>query len=60
MIYLVINNVKQFIVQQRLIFVLFMVSQLVSTLSIIFIYGIVVSQQKDEIFYNERIRTFTV
>jgi hypothetical protein len=60
MLAIIISNIKQFITTYRLIFVLFIISQLVSTLSIMFVYSVVVSQQKEERDYNQRIRTFTV
>lgn len=54
------NNLKQFIVSYRLIFVLFMMSQVVSTLAVMYLYGNISFLQKESIEYNESIRTFTI
>lgn len=60
MLWIIFRNIRQLIVTHRVFFILFIVSQLISILSIMFIYSVSVSQQKQAIYYNQGIRTFTV
>lgn len=60
MLKVILLNIKNFAVKFKLIFALFILSQLISTISIIFVYGVVVFQQKDAQFHNQLARTFYV
>ena len=46
MLKVVFLNIKNFAVKYKLIFTLFILSQLISTISIMFVYGVIVFQQK--------------
>lgn len=60
MVWIIIKNIKQLIITHRTVFILFVVSQLISTLSIMFVYSASVSQDQQSLTYNQKIRTYTV
>ena len=60
MLYIVLLNLKNFIVRQKGIFTLFIVSQLVTTLSVMFVYSVVVFQNRESLEHNLAVRTFAI
>ena len=60
MIHIIFQNIKYFVAKHRLIFSLFVISQLVSILAIMFIFNAFSSSQKHSLMNDEKYRTFTV
>lgn len=58
MLYLLYKNILSFITRHRLVFSLFCVSQVVSILSVLFMYGLFASAQNQEAQYKDGVRTF--
>lgn len=60
MLFLLFKNISSFIRRHPLVFFLFCAGQIVSILSVLLIYGVVASPQKEDESYNLEIRTFEV
>jgi hypothetical protein len=57
---ILLNNIKKFLKNNRVIFAVFIISQIVTSISIIYIYAIFDAKKTRDIIYNNDIRSYTV
>lgn len=57
---IILNNLKKFIFENKVIFMIFIISQIVSSISIIYIYAVFDAKRNQDIVYDNSLKSYTI